>query len=293
MRTRVITMAVACLVIAWSFASASPSATAAGVVDIHVGSFYFEDSSVGDGVITANVGDQIRFTFDDSGGHNAQVDELGINTGVQGAGTVVVTGALTTPGTFTLYCKPHRRRGHLTTLIVSGDAPPTTAAPTTAAPTTSPPTTLAPTTTAATTTAPTTAAPTTTDIADGTAPTTVDGANDPATTISSGTSVTAVSSTTSVTPTDGATTDDAPPPNEGDHLDAVAAPLGSQTGEEAPAQAPDGGATASSPENSLLPVGVVAGEKTWLRSVWVGLFAAVPIAVLMTIAARRRLSGTI
>jgi plastocyanin len=298
---------------------AGPPVDAAGVVNVHVGSFYFEDASVGDDVVRAGVGDQIRFIFDDSGGHNAQVDELGIDTGVQLGGTEFVAGVLTQPGTYELYCKPHRRRGHVTTLVVAGDSPPpTTAAPTTP-PTTAPPSSAAPTTASPTTTPPTTSpSPTTTP------PTTVAPGARPAT--STTTSPSETPATTATTGGDGSSTTTPDPSTEGDSTTAVTeisnAPTGAaQPGSSATDGQPLDGAAASSPDSSpddprteselvagantgatgesasagveapsgTLPTGVVTPvRKVWLRSVWVGLLMAIPIAALAAVAARRR-----
>jgi plastocyanin len=301
-----------------SMGSTGSSVTAAGVVDIHVGSFYFEDSTVGDGVITARVGDQLRITFDDSGGHNAQVDALGIDTGVQGAGAVYISQVLTQPGTYELYCKPHRKRGHFTTLIVTGDSlPPTTAAPTTAAPTTAPPTTTA---TATTTTATTTTPPQTTA-----APSTNTSLSTTATNAPSPGDATTTSSASGVTTTmqaGGATGSDASADRSASGADPSTGEFAegsieadNDTPEDTSLSGPGGvpeNRSLDRPDSSddlseladaidvksdaqgaesspILPTGISApAPKTWLRSVWIGLLTAIPIAALALIAARRR-----
>ena len=278
---------------------AEPTA-AAGVVDIHVGSFYFEDATVGDGVIRANVGDQLRFTFDDNGGHTADVDALGIHTGKQAQGAVVVTAPLTTPGTYELYCTPHRKRGHLTTLIVSGVAATTT---TTSAPTT----TQAPTTT--TTAAPTTTQAPTTTVAGAT--TTAGGESTSTTQAGQQTSTsttTAGAASTSPTTSAGTATSNT---ESGDPADPTIAQetdvttsedidkSGELTREGEPDAVPftDDSMTESAPSRSadvlessaeLLPVGVTEPDgKPWLRSVWVGLLSLVPITGITIVAGTR------
>ena len=101
------------------------SADSAKVVTVEVGSFYFEDGSTGSqSLVSANVGDQLRFVFVDSG-HSADVDALGISTGTRNGGDVFVTAPISQAGDFDLYCKPHRNRGHRTVLRVSNTQPPT------------------------------------------------------------------------------------------------------------------------------------------------------------------------
>ena len=110
----------------------------AATLGVSVGNYYFEDASVGDGQVTARVGDQLRFTVVEGAGHTVTVDALGIDSGQLPLGATFVTPALTTPGTYTLYCRPHLGRNHRTTLVVVGSAvttvPPTTAPPVTTVP---------------------------------------------------------------------------------------------------------------------------------------------------------------
>ena len=275
-------------------------AAAAGVVDIHVGTFYYEDATVGDGVIHANVGDQIRFIFDDNGAHTADVDALGIHTGTQRQGAVVVTAQLTAPGTYELYCTPHRRRGHFTTLIVSGEVATTTtttSAPTTTTTTTK--TTAAPATTQATTT---TVAGATTTTAGGFTSTTQAGQQTSTSSTTAGASSTGPTTSTGTATPDIESVDRADPTiardadattaetivesaeltREGEP-DAVPFTDDSSTG-SALAQAAD--VLESSAE--LLPIGVTEPEgKPWLRSVWVGLLSLVPIAGIKIVAGTR------
>lgn len=117
---------------------------------VHVGTYYFDDATPGDGKVVAAVGDRISFVFDDSKSHSANVDALGIASGPLGQGQVYTTPVLRRPGTFQLYCQLHRSRGHVATLVVTGTAAtpaptpaptpvPTASAAATAAPTAAPP----------------------------------------------------------------------------------------------------------------------------------------------------------
>ena len=118
-----------------------PNPALASVVGVSSGSFYFEDASVGDGQIVVNVGDQLRVTVVDGGKgtpHTVEISELGVSSGPLGLNSTYVTPVLSTPGTYTLFCKPHRNKGHWTTLVVLGDVVTTTTTTTT---TTPPPTT--------------------------------------------------------------------------------------------------------------------------------------------------------
>ena len=122
----------------------------AATVGVTVGNYYFEDATVGDGVVTARVGDQLRFTVVDTGtdgrAHTADVDELGIHSGGLPPGSTWTSPVITQPGTFLLYCKVHlNSKNHKTTLVVSGTAVAPTATPSraTAGPATLTPTALA------------------------------------------------------------------------------------------------------------------------------------------------------
>lgn len=87
----------------------------AATVSVRVGNFYFEDATVGDGRIVANVGDRLRFVVEDNGNgtpHSVEVDELGIHSGSLARGDVYTTPQLSKAGTFPLYCRPHVNRGH-------------------------------------------------------------------------------------------------------------------------------------------------------------------------------------
>lgn len=123
----------------------------AATVNVSVGNYYFEDATVGDGKVTATVGDQLRFTVVEGAGHTVTISALGIDSGQLPMGAVYVTPKLTTPGTYSLICTTHRARNHATTLVVlaasggggggGGSATTTTAKPTvtTAATTTTAP----------------------------------------------------------------------------------------------------------------------------------------------------------
>ncbi|MCH7583450.1 MAG: hypothetical protein IIC72_12570 [Acidobacteria bacterium] len=121
------------------------------VIGVKTGSFYYEDSTVGDDKITAKVGDQLRFVIEDAGKgtpHTVEIPGLGISSGPLATSSTYVTPVITKPGEYRLFCKPHWRKGHETTLVVTGTAI------TTSTPTTSPPnpTTTVPPTPATTTT---------------------------------------------------------------------------------------------------------------------------------------------
>ena len=169
------------------------TASAASVVNVTSGNFFFEDGSVGDGQIVINAGDQLRVEVVEGTRHTVDIEAFGESSATMDTGDVYVTNPLNTPGTYELFCRTHRNRGHTTTLVVVGQATTTTAAPTTT-------TTVATTTTtaAATTTtdaASTTTAGATTTSADTATTTTAAGATD--TTVSG-----AGSSTPATAPTD-------------------------------------------------------------------------------------------
>lgn len=123
---------------------------------VHVGynvTYYFEDATVGDGVVEAKTGDRLSFVFDDSGTggkrHSAVVTELGIDSGPQPKGATWTSAVLTTPGTYRLFCRFHQAapNNHWTTLIVTGAAltpPPAVTPKPTVAPTSTPRSTASP-----------------------------------------------------------------------------------------------------------------------------------------------------
>lgn len=151
---------VVALVIAVAATAGLSSVVFASVNDVQLGNFYYEDATVGDGKIEIRQGDQIRFITEDNGPgtpHTVEVDELGIHSGGLSTGQTYTTPVIKQTGTFTLYCKFHENRGHVTTLVVY----PTTT-------TTTRPATTTTTLTATTTTA---ATATTTTTSSGTSPT--------------------------------------------------------------------------------------------------------------------------
>lgn len=122
----------------------------AQTVGVSVGNYYFEDSTVGDGKVTARVGDQLRFTVIEGAGHTVTINALGIDSGQLAPGAVFVTPALSTPGTYSLICRTHLSRNHATTLVVlassgggGGGGTPTTTLPPGTTPTSSTSTTVA------------------------------------------------------------------------------------------------------------------------------------------------------
>jgi plastocyanin len=119
-------------------ACALTGSAAAATVGVSVGNYYFDDATPGDGRVTAQVGDQLRFTVVGGAGHTVTVDALGIDSGQLPLGATFVTPVLTTPGNYTLYCRPHLGRNHVATLVVLGSAATTTVPPT------SPPVTTVP-----------------------------------------------------------------------------------------------------------------------------------------------------
>ena len=259
------------------------SADSAKVVTVEVGSFYFEDGSTGSrSLVSANVGDQLRFVFVDSG-HSADVDALGISTGTRNGGDVFVTAPISQAGDFDLYCKPHRNRGHRTVLRVSNTQPPTSTTtqppPTT---TTQPPptTTTQPAIPSTTTTQP--AIPSTT--AEPSSPTTTTQPAIPSTTAepSSPTTTTqpAIPSTTAEpsNPDGNATPspDERTPTTE---LSGTAAAFS-----DSDPQSSEAGSEPSAP----LPVGLIVSESNvWIQSVWAGVMAGIPILGAAFVATRR------
>lgn len=118
-------------------AFASARSAQAALSEVHLGNFYYEDATVGDGKIEIRQGDQIRFTADDNGPgtpHTVEVDALGIHSGGLSTGQTYTTPPIQQAGTFKLYCKFHENKGHVTTLVVLANGSATTT--TTTAPTT-------------------------------------------------------------------------------------------------------------------------------------------------------------
>lgn len=126
---------------------------------VQVGSFFFEDGTMGDGQITAAVGDRITFQFQNGqGNHTATVDGQ-FDSGNKNGGTTFTTSPLLVAGTFTLYCNIHGRQQHGARLVVTGDEPTPSPTPTTRSASPAPRrTTTSTKTTTATTTPPSTVA---------------------------------------------------------------------------------------------------------------------------------------
>jgi plastocyanin len=90
---------------------------------VRVGSYYFEDSSAGDGQVVVSQGDGITFTFEGDTQHTATVDGM-FDSAVKNPGQTYTTGALMRPGTFTLYCQFHGAARHSTILVIRQAASP-------------------------------------------------------------------------------------------------------------------------------------------------------------------------
>jgi plastocyanin len=102
--------------------------------DVHVGSFYFEDASKGDGRVVVDQGDRITFTWDEPAPpHTATVDGM-FDSGERVTPQTYTTSPLTKAGTYTLYCRVHGPERHHASLVVTGKG---SAAPT-ASPSTRP-----------------------------------------------------------------------------------------------------------------------------------------------------------
>lgn len=247
--TRLVAGAAATLVASMTLAL---SAGAASVVDVSAGNFWFEDATVGDGQITVNAGDQLRVRIVEGTQHTVDIAEFGISSSKLATGDVFVTPPLTTPGTYTLFCRTHLNRGHRTTLVVRGDTPTTTVTTTTTLPAT--------TTTVTTTTV------------------------GPAST----TTTSAATTTTDRSPSSSA------PSEQVDPIDQTGAPSDvadeDGRGKSEPDETADSTTTTlqRSPDTTLA-AGVVErdGPPLWTRSLWVGMFALIPIGLVTWAAARR------
>ena len=101
--------------------------------EVSVGNYYFEDDATGArDPLTVNEGDQIRFTVRQAAypPHDIVIDEYGIDSPPLNLFQTYTTPPLNKPGTFDLYCRAHRPRGHETTLIVKAKASPPQSTPT-------------------------------------------------------------------------------------------------------------------------------------------------------------------
>lgn len=115
-----------------------PFPAQAALRDVSIGNYWFEDDATGArNPITVTEGDQIRFTVRQGvyPPHSAVIDEYDIDSGQLLLFDTYTTPPLNKPGTFALYCRAHRERGHETKLVVkakpAGDpgAQPSTPAP--------------------------------------------------------------------------------------------------------------------------------------------------------------------
>jgi plastocyanin len=232
----------------------------AATITVHTGSYYFEDATVGDGKIVASVGDRLQFLIEDGGRgtpHTVEIDELGIHSGALGTSSTYTTPVLIQPGTFLLYCKPHQNKGHYTNLVVLAAATP--------APTNAP----TPVPTSAPTPAPTnvpTAAPTNTR-------TPVPTSSGPSGATATPTNPATVSNRSTSSPKPSATQDG-----------SVALGSGT-TADPMPSTAPDE-AQRGATTVAISGAGRIerAPATTWLRSVFVGLLALVPLLGLTGLA---------
>lgn len=241
---------------------------------VESGAYYFKDSATGStSTITIAVGDQISVRIVDSGGggqrHTVEIPGFGVSSGPLASGATYNTPALNAPGTYTLFCKPHRARGHSITLVVEGAAPTTTTLAATT--TTAPPAT---TTTQASTT--TTSPGATTTTAPGVTTTTAPGA-----TTTSAPGETNTFDTTDTTQPDGLAD---PIPTDSDLLAAADFATSADPADSTATELNNDQAT-----EELLPVGTTeSGDTTtWLRSVWVGLFTVIPLAGVAFVVGRR------
>jgi hypothetical protein len=259
----------------------------ASLRQIAVGNFYFEDETVGDGKVEAQVGDQLRFAVLDGGPgtpHTVDVDELGIHSGSLASGETFTTPPIGKAGTFILYCKPHDQRGHKTTLVVTGTSITTPTAPSTTTTTALTTTTAKPTTTTkppatATTAAPAGAAPSSSPTTTAPWPT--------ITTSSSGGSGAAVPATgdpnaESTTTSAGAAAEAAggDPASGTDAGETALAPVGRGTVGELAGPVPGS-------LDELLNRRLRSRNGSWTRSIRLSLAALVPMALAAGIALRR------
>ena len=271
------------VVLAITSAVAIAAPALAALVNVSVGSYFYEDATVGDGQVVINAGDQLKFTFVDGGKgtpHTVEIDELGIHSGAVGTGNTFTTGAITQPGTYVLYCKPHRNRGHETTLVVLAVEPTTT---TTQATTT---TTTTQATTTTTTGGTTTTIASTTTTTGGTTTTTLAGS--PTTTVATTATTTGSSpgsgdpsTTTSPTEPNGSV----PSPATGTVVEIEHDHSNHDHSDDTSAEttlAPTGIAGASDSLSALpLPPGIaILPAEPWTRSVRFGLLMALPLVVL-------------
>jgi len=100
-------------------ASATPAF--ARVHGVTAGNYYFQDDATGSRTrLVVDQGDQIQVTVRAAAypPHSVVIDEYGIDSGYIYPFQTYTSPPLNKPGTFILYCRAHRDRGHWTTLIV-------------------------------------------------------------------------------------------------------------------------------------------------------------------------------
>ncbi|HVL32156.1 MAG TPA: hypothetical protein VM600_01085, partial [Actinomycetota bacterium] len=99
----------------------APGRALAALQDVSVGNYYFEvDATGARDPIVVKQGDQIRFTIrePDYPPHTINIDELQIESPDLLLFDTYTTPPLKKPGTYLLYCKAHKDRGHETSLVV-------------------------------------------------------------------------------------------------------------------------------------------------------------------------------
>ena len=92
---------------------------------VSAGNYYYEDDKTHDRAkIVVQQGDQLAVTVREGiyPPHTVEVDELNIHSGDILLGETYTTPPLNRPGNFLMYCRPHRERGHTTTLIIQATA---------------------------------------------------------------------------------------------------------------------------------------------------------------------------
>jgi plastocyanin len=115
---------------AFLFLAVPPAA--ASLHEVTVANYYFQDDTTGARkTITVDQGDQIRFTVRQAAypPHSVVIDEYGIDSGYLLLFDTYTTPPLNKPGTFLLYCRAHRARGHYATLVVKAKPGPGSPAP--------------------------------------------------------------------------------------------------------------------------------------------------------------------
>ncbi len=102
-----------------------PLLAAAALHEVSVGNYWFEDDATGSRAqLTVDEGDQIRFTVRQAAypPHDIVIPAYGIDSPQLNLFQTYTTPPLDKPGTFLVYCRAHRARGHETTLVVKAKA---------------------------------------------------------------------------------------------------------------------------------------------------------------------------